>query len=174
MFNNILTSREKNLTQTLDGKLITRDSDPTADPTTINGCISSASGVRLETGRDTGLLEYGQHRYNSKGDALSHNFLQVPDEFRQHLVILSDNNTQSVGLEATQLTSDPFKTGNKHFYNMLRPTLYQKKLNRYLQELEKRQHKYTKRQLKMLQTKLMMQIMQKALTSEDLRYLERD
>jgi hypothetical protein len=50
----------------------------------------------------------------------------------------------------TQLTSDPFKTGNKHFYNMLRPTLYQKKLDKYLQEMEKKKHRYTKRQLKML------------------------
>ena len=41
------------------------------------------------------------------------------------------------GSSYVNITSDPFKTGNKHFYNMLRPALYQMHLD---QEKEKLHH----------------------------------
>lgn len=48
-----------------------------------------------------------------------------------------------------QLTTDPFKTGNKHFYNMLRPTFYQRCLAKELKALAKKNN-YTRQQLELI------------------------
>lgn len=45
------------------------------------------------------------------------------------------------------LTSDPSKTGNKHFYNMLRPTFYKRKVENKIKELARKNQKFTQRQM---------------------------
>ena len=98
--------------------------------------------------------------------------IQIPRSIPTEKVVISDmksncKNYQDEIVEALNLTNDPFKTGNKHFYNMLRPTFYQRKL---LKELEikarEKSKEKSKEQVKMY-VQMMVQLIKSSMIERD-------
>jgi len=74
----------------------------------------------------TSALEQGEQAYSNP-------FLLLPDAddtmpFYRNGGSLSSTLTKDAFKQT--LGSDPFKTGNKHYYNMLRPTIYKRRLEK--------------------------------------------
>jgi hypothetical protein len=64
-------------------------------------------------------------------------------EFWIEKIIHSDEIAKIRVDKSYQLSTDPTKTGNKHFYNMLRPTFYKKKVEKKMKEMALKNQPFT-------------------------------